>query len=85
MAKQRQYMIKGTDTDLSNACDEYLEALSEVEKAKDHAMAAEERMADIMKRLAKNSVRHSGRTMYLRRGRTIKDSVIIKREDVRNT
>jgi hypothetical protein len=80
MAKQKQMIMKGVNTTLSNACDDFVEASDELTKAKEYVDESKNRLAEILKSEGKKSVRHAGVTIVLREGRTTKDSVTIKKE-----
>ena len=79
-AAQSQITIPGTDTELSRACDEYENAHSNLEKAKNSLDLAIEELIPTMKKHGKTSIQldHGGK-IVLRAGRITHDVIVFKK------
>lgn len=76
----KQMTMKGIDTNLSNACDRYIEALDDLKRSKESAEDAAKELIEILKSQRKPSVKHAGVTIYFREGRVTKDKIVVKEE-----
>lgn len=85
MREKQQIEIEGTNTELSNACDDLISArdvlikrTKELKDDKDAAVVASERVASIMIKLGMDSCRHSGLTFKVKEAKEVKPKVIVK-------
>lgn len=76
----KQMTMRGIDTDLSNACDRFIEARDDLRKAKETEESTAKDLLQILKSQRKPSVKHAGVTIYLREGRVTKDKIVVKEE-----
>ena len=75
--------VKVFNTELSDACDEFLSASKEAADAADHLNVCRERCARLMKQAGlgdRQYVRHDGKRIMLKEGKVTPDKVVIKND-----
>lgn len=86
-SRKEQLTIPGTNTDLSNACDDFIEArdaflrrTKEIKEDKDAVTVSNERVAEIMVRLGMETCKHGGLTFRVKEAKEVKPKVVVKAE-----
>jgi hypothetical protein len=83
MSYERQETIEACNTELSNACDDFIEAHKEAKDAVDHLKVCRERCALLMKQAGlgdRQQIRHDGKIIMLKEGKVIEDTVVLKKD-----
>lgn len=82
-AREQQAMIGGCNTELSDACDDFIVAHKAFKDAKDRLQVCREFCAKKMKEAGlgdKQFIRHDGFLIILNEGKVVEDSVALKKE-----
>lgn len=78
--RPKQMKMPGIDTKLTNACDLFLHNRDLATKYKQDQDASGLELAEILKSMGKDAIRHAGVTIRIKRGTTTKDKIIVKAE-----
>ena len=80
MPKLRQMTMPGADTELSVLADEYILAIANVVEAEARIAEVRKGLMTAMRKLNKDHFNHGGRRFFLRTGRKIDSTIVLKQE-----
>lgn len=75
---QKQTMIPGSNTDLSDSAEGYLEAVRGLEAAESVVRACKQDLIALMIKHRKKSITHNGKRLSFRAGRTVESTIVLQ-------
>jgi hypothetical protein len=80
MTKNSQIMLQGTETPISLAADDFLEALKDYQMSKEVYQNARKDMAKALNTAGLNKIHHGGKCIEFVEGKQIEDSVKVSED-----
>ena len=77
--KQKQIMMPGTDTDLSRAADDYLDAVVKRDEAEKKIVICKKDLITVMRKLNKDTFIHGGRRIIFRAGHKVESTIVLQK------